>query len=596
MRSRLLMAAALAILLTSKPALGPGESLQANLLVVGGNEAACAAAVQAARMGVTNVMLVSDCAMLGGQYSAEGVGCVDERVFIDGENVDFPRSGLALEIVRAIESYNERRYGKSCPGNCWSATRTIEPRPAADIFEKLLSEQGGRIRVMRGRRPVRAMMDGVRVIGVCFDGGLTVLASITIDASDWGDVIRLSGSKYFAGVDPQSRFGEKGAPRTVGPLERMEMNPMTWTMTLVEKENARPIPKPADYDPANYPSGDIWSESGVLPSAYAGHCSPYIQRRLVDTRHYALKDARETIQLNATAMDYPLCAWPARVAKRLEALKPGLSQVNFVDLPVEAKEIVFSDMKNRSLGYLYFLQNDNPPTVARMRKFELVDDFGTADRLPPKPYVREGLRLAAVKVVTENDVAAVDGDASCWASCPDDAAFGFQFHIDFHPTRRAFDADDPNVWKLVHTAERNWSAKTKRAFFPYAGFVPVETEGLLGAGKNIGVSSIVQAALRLHPQMVLSGQCAGALAATAVCADRSPRTIVSDPVAVRALQEAMVKGVDGRPGVAIWAWQDLVPGTPAFLSANLPVVRGTRSDRLESRSVGRRLFWHNSAK
>lgn len=37
---------------------------------------------------------------------------------------------------------------------------------------------------------------------------LTVKARLTMDASDWGDVIRLSGAKYGAGPDLRARFGE----------------------------------------------------------------------------------------------------------------------------------------------------------------------------------------------------------------------------------------------------------------------------------------------------------------------------------------------------------------------------------------------------
>ena len=61
-----------------------------DLLVVGGDEAACAAAVQAARLGVARIALVSDCSMLGGQFSAQGVGPVDERVKVDGETGTVP--------------------------------------------------------------------------------------------------------------------------------------------------------------------------------------------------------------------------------------------------------------------------------------------------------------------------------------------------------------------------------------------------------------------------------------------------------------------------------------------------------------------------
>lgn len=553
-------------------------SIQADLLVVGDNEAACAAAVQAVRSGVSNVVLVSDCAMLGGQYSAQGVGPVDERVEVDGESLDFPRSGMALEIIRAMGNYNLSRYGRAWPGNCWSATRTIEPRPAAEIFERLVREAGAALRVFRVYRPVETLKDGERVVGVKFDRGLEVRAALTIDASDWGDVIRLGGVKHYLGVDPKSRFGEANAPEVVGAVERQEMNSITWTMTLVEKPDAKPIAKPEGYDAANYWASDVWRDDGIYATAYPKDVKavPYTQRRLVDSRHFRLKDvAGDKIQLNATVMDYPLCQWPKEIAEKLEKVQKGASELNFAELPHEAKQVVYEDAKRRSLGYLYFLQNDNPKTVERMRKFELSDEFGTVDRLPPKPYVREGLRLAAVKTLTANEVAAKEGEKPVWAACPADAAFGFQFHLDFHPTRRQFIGTEgtSSAWVPRHAGVRNWSAASNRAFFPYSAFIPETTEGLLGAGKNVGVSSLVQSALRLHPQMVLSGQCAGALAAMALAQGKSPREVVSDKRLIRLLQEMTVRPADGHPGVAIWAWHGLEPDDPAFYDANIPVVR-----------------------
>ena len=69
-------------------------ALDCDLLVVGGNESAVAAAVQAARLGVERVVLVNDIDWLGGQFSAEGVGNVDEWTTVGGKRVDFPRSGM----------------------------------------------------------------------------------------------------------------------------------------------------------------------------------------------------------------------------------------------------------------------------------------------------------------------------------------------------------------------------------------------------------------------------------------------------------------------------------------------------------------------
>ena len=46
---------------------------EADLLIVGGTESGCAAAVQAARMGVKKIILVNDIEWLGGQFSAEAL-------------------------------------------------------------------------------------------------------------------------------------------------------------------------------------------------------------------------------------------------------------------------------------------------------------------------------------------------------------------------------------------------------------------------------------------------------------------------------------------------------------------------------------------
>lgn len=561
----------------------PAQSIEADLLVAGGSEAAVAAAVQASRLGVGRVVLVNDIDRFGGQFSNEGVGPADERVQLKGRSVNFPRSGMMLEVVRAMRVHNLRTYGMEMPGNSWSGTDTIEPGPAARIFEDLLSPEvkSGRLRVFRGYAPETVHADGGRVTGVRFasaSGGapLEVRARLTVDATDWGDVIRLSGARYYAGVDPRGRFGEPSEPEEIGPTERQEMNPITWTMTLRETAEECPLAAPPPgYEPASYSRRDIWRDSGVYHETYQrdNPPTPYSQRRLVDRLHYGFPFGTETIQLNSTGQDYPLCNLPPRVVSALERLEPGASRKNVVDMTPAQRQIVLGDAKAHTLGYLYFLQHDHPKaeTRARMRRFALTDEFGTPDRLPPKPYVREGLRLAALYVLREQDVRAPDGSEPGWAPFrPDDAAFSFQFHIDFHPTRRFFDVKGrPDAWHTRHCGTRGWNGKTHRAFFPLRALVPEKVDGLLGAGRNVGVSSIVQAAFRLHGQMLLCGQAAGTLTAQALSEDRAPRAVVGDPASVRAVRRALVRGAGGHPGVAIIAWQDLTPDDPRFEAANL---------------------------
>ena len=60
------------------PPLRAQERVECDLLDVGGNESGVAAAVQACRLGVKKVILVNDIDWLGGQFSSEGVGAIDE--------------------------------------------------------------------------------------------------------------------------------------------------------------------------------------------------------------------------------------------------------------------------------------------------------------------------------------------------------------------------------------------------------------------------------------------------------------------------------------------------------------------------------------
>ena len=307
-----------------------------DLLIVGGNESACAAAVQAARLGVKRIVLVNDIEWLGGQFSAESVGPLDERTIVGGKSVNFPRSGLFLEMVERIRAHNQRTYGVPAPGNCWSGTDTIEPAAAARLFEEMLApytDKGSKqVQLLRGWQPTKVLLEGKRVSGVTFErtnGGqepLTVSARLTMDSSDWGDVIRLSGAKYSAGADLKSRFSEPSAPELFDDVAPQEMNSITWAITLRETERDATIPRPPGYDERAFATRDrVWVDSAMREGIYGAGFSIYTQRRLVDRRHLGLKPGTECLQLNTTVQDYPLCQLPQHIVNALEATEKGAS-------------------------------------------------------------------------------------------------------------------------------------------------------------------------------------------------------------------------------------------------------------------------------
>ncbi|MFN0122850.1 MAG: FAD-dependent oxidoreductase, partial [Blastocatellia bacterium] len=411
--------------------------LEADLLIVGGGESAVAAAIQAARMGQQRIVLVNDIAWLGGEFSAEAVGAIDEWTVYKGKRANFPRSGLFLEVLEKVRAHNLKRYGLARPGNAFCAEETIEPAAAAQIFEELIAPYQKQIQIIRHHQPVKVETANNKIRSVTFEKTdnpkeqLTVRAKLTIDASEWGDVIRLSGAAYAAGMDLKSRFNEEDAPAgPLTPAARNEMNPLSYCLVIRETGKDSTIPRPPHYDERAYlgTSGltatefekigwpqKVWRNRGPAfvdtahtEGIYGGTSNPYTHRRLVDRWHNGLPKGSEKILLNWPTQDYPIYDFPKRVADALEATERGASKKNIVAMTPAQRRIVFEDAKQHSLGMLYYLQTmahakagDFPQSF---KYFELSDEFGTPDRLPFKPYIREGMRLEAMYMLREQDI------------------------------------------------------------------------------------------------------------------------------------------------------------------------------------------------
>lgn len=580
------------LLLAALPLLGQAPPTKADLLIVGGNESAVAAAIQAARLGVAKIALVNDIQWLGGQFSAEGVGAVDEWTLYRGRRVNFPRSGIFLEILREIRAHNARLHGHVSPGNAFTATDTIEPAAAAKIFDQFVARYAKQITVYRGYTPTTVHLSQGAVRGVTFTNGqrsLRIDAPQTIDASDWGDVIRLSGARYAAGPDPKSRFQEPGAPDTLDDSNRHEMNPITYCLVLQQATTPKLIPPPPGYDersflgavPATIPQFEalrwpgkpyvsrmpLFVDTDYPEGTYSGNASVYTHRRLLDAKHGYSKLGRDKVLLNFPINDYPIYNYPASLEKALGAS----AKKNLVDMSPAERALVFADAKLHSLRYFHHLQKHSPQFAA----LELSDEFGTPDRLPWKPYIREGLRLEALYMIKEQDIKEQKAGDLGWARfMPEDNVFGFQFNIDFHPTRRVFLAGKDGPWMVEHTEARNWSTHTDRGGFPLRSLIPVERDGLLGAGKNLGVSSLVSSAIRLHGQTMHAGQAAATLAALALREKTEPRRLAAQPKFVEEIQLTLVRGLDGGPGILLWPYHDLDVDARHFEAANMLAVKG----------------------
>ena len=501
-----------------------GADSQADLLIVGGTESGCAAAVQAARMGVERIVLVNDIEWLGGQFSAEGLGAIDENR-ADGYDgrVPIPRSGIFREVIDAIETKNAELYGGvRRPGNTRVIT-TCRPVVSEMVFRELLApyEQAGRIVRYSHYDVSSVIVEQNRVVGVRFQSNrtqppLTIRARLTIDASDFGDVIQGSRASWDVGIDGKSEFNEPSAPESADPVT--DLNPLTWCMILQQRDQVTLFPKPDGYD-RRYFNG-TW---GWIDQEFA-----LTTRRLVDGHAFDEFDHPDIVLINNPNIDYPLDEYPAKVAAELEVTEPGASKKSIVAMSPGQREIVFRDAKAHSLKYYYHLQQNFP----RFRVMGLSDEFGTQDKLPPKPYLRESLRLVAQHVVREQEVLGFNSRSDYARTMFPDAVFSWQFELDFHPTRRTWTtaAGNEGAWQADFRGNRRFGrGGTGRAVFPLRGLVPRGVHGLLGAQKNIGVTSIVSSSCRLHDHSMHVGQACGALAAVGLKHNEDPAAFYLQP-------------------------------------------------------------------
>lgn len=549
------------------PTLHAQEADEADLLVVGGTESGCAAAVQAARMGVKRIVLVNDIEWLGGQFSAEALGAIDEnRGHGYNGKVPIPRSGIFRDVIDAIETKNAELYGGvRRPGNTRVIT-TSRPVVSEQVFRELLApyEAAGQIQRYSNYAVESVLSDNARVHGVVFrstDGkpNLTVNAKMTIDASDWGDVIQKSGAGWDVGIDARREYNEPSAPESGEP--KTDVNPITWCLIVEENEEDSLIPQPEGYD-ERYFTGQ-W---GWIDEKFA-----YTTRRLVDGHGYDQIDHADVLLLNTPPIDYPLDVFPADVAKALEETEQGASQKPLAAMTPAQRAIVFADAQNHSLKFLYYLQQKFP----KFRKMGLSPEFGTANHLPPKPYIRESIRLRAEHVITEQEVLGFEARSNYATTMFPDAVFSWQFELDFHPTKRSWRTDqlDKGPWEASFRGNRRFGREgTGRAVFPLRALVPSGMDGLLGAQKNLGYTSIVSSSCRLHDQSIHAGQASGAVAAVSLRNDINPSQLHKQRKHLAEIWDGLLDAEDGAP-LAIWPFADVDPFEPGFAAIQQLALR-----------------------
>lgn len=518
------------------------SAVQTEVLVVGGGLGGVAAALAAARQG-RRVILTEEYEWLGGQLTSQAVP-PDEHTWIE----QFGATASYRELRDGIRDYYRQWYPLTAaaqkesalnPGAGLVSRLCAEPRAGVAVIEGLLAPHvsAGRLRIIRGVRPVAAHREGDRVVAVdvvdAAGSRQRIAADYVLDATELGDLLPLAEIEHVTGFESRAETGEPSAPEEAQPENQQAFS---WCFVIDHVDGDHTIDKPHDYDEWRARQPAFW---GAPMISLTG---PHPRTLEIFTRTFTPTIDGDPLAMladqRAGGGDEELWTFRRILAKGL--YEPGAfeSDVVLVNWPM----IDYLDgtltgpdadahrqaAKRQSLAMFYWLQTEAPrPDGGRgWPGLRLRGDItGTEDGFAQAPYIRESRRIRAEYTVVEQDLSIeIRGDARP-ARYPDTVGIGM-YRIDLHPT----------------TGGDNYLDVASVPYeIPLGAMIPVRAENLLPAGKNLGTTHITNGAFRLHPVEWNVGEVAGTLAAFCLERSVSPRTVRAQADLLSAFQTRLTQ-------------------------------------------------------
>ena len=509
------------------------SEIHADVIVLGGGMGGFAAALAAARMG-KSVVVVEETDWLGGQLTSQGVP-PDEHPWI--EQFGCTRSYRRFrEGVRACFRDHFPLKGETRvapvfkPGGAMVSRVPCPPEISLKVLQQLMLpyRMNGRIILFLQSRLVAAETDGDLVTSVTVEslasGSTTTLTGpYFLDATETGEALPLTGTEYVTGSESRDETGEPHAPERADPLD-MQAITCCFAMDHLQGED-HTISKPDSYEFWRDYRPDFWPDK--LFSWRAPDPPSPSKPRLMS--------------LFPEKGKFPL--WTYRRLIEKEQFIPGTfeSDITLVNWPqndyflgpileVDDKEAIMNlrAAREQSLSLLYWLQTEAPRPDGghgypglRLRR----DLMGTEDGLAKFPYIRESRRIRAERTVVEQDLnpeVRREGPVKY----PDSVGLG-AYRIDLHPS----------------TGGRNYIDVPSYPFqIPLGSLIPLRVDNLLAASKNIGTTHITNGCYRLHPVEWNIGEAAGSLAAYCIETGLRPRQVRKDPWRLSDFQRVLEEG------------------------------------------------------
>jgi hypothetical protein len=193
---------------------------EADVVVYGDASGGVTAAVQAARMG-RSAILVSQYGHLGGLTSS-GLGWSDigneailgglSREFYHQVYLHYQKPGAWVQEKRA--DFKNQGQGVPALNDKTALASTFEPKVAEAVFDAMAGEAG--VQIIKGRLDLKhgVLMDGRRITAIRLEDGTRIKGRMFIDASYEGDLLPLAGVSFVAGRESNAAFAEQGNGNT----------------------------------------------------------------------------------------------------------------------------------------------------------------------------------------------------------------------------------------------------------------------------------------------------------------------------------------------------------------------------------------------